>query len=79
MSTGRERAEEDRSTCTPCRGTGQVISRLGGDEHQVTCPWCGGSGTFQAGRDAQEAAGQGETAAAPEQSKAEESTQAEDT
>jgi hypothetical protein len=30
-----------------------VISGLGGDPHPVTCPWCGGSGAFQAGRDAQ--------------------------
>jgi len=47
------RAGEDRSTCTPCRGTGRLQSALGGEVHEVTCPWCGGSGRFVAGRDAQ--------------------------
>jgi DnaJ-class molecular chaperone len=44
---------DDRSTCTPCRGTGRLMSSLGGQSHEVTCPWCGGSGRFTAGRDAQ--------------------------
>jgi DnaJ-class molecular chaperone len=44
----------DRSICRPCRGTGQLISGLGGEPHQVTCPWCGGSGEFRLGTDAQE-------------------------
>ena len=48
-------ARDDRGTCTPCRGTGRLVSTLGGDAHEVTCPWCGGSGRFQPGRDAQEA------------------------
>jgi len=39
--------------CLPCRGTGQVISYLGGGEERVGCPWCGGSGKRQAGVDAQ--------------------------
>lgn len=52
VSTGRQ-VEEDRTTCTPCRGTGRVISARGGERHEVTCPWCGGSGRFQSGRDAQ--------------------------
>ena len=30
--------------CPPCRGTGQVISNLGGEPKNVTCPWCEGSG-----------------------------------
>ncbi len=30
--------------CSPCRGTGKVISNKGGDAHDVTCPWCGGTG-----------------------------------
>jgi DnaJ-class molecular chaperone len=47
-------ADEERGTCTPCRGTGKVISALGGDPHEVTCPWCGGTGRFHPGRDAQE-------------------------
>lgn len=54
MSTGaQQRGEYDRSECTPCRGTGQVISGKGGAPHAVTCPWCGGDGRFHAGRDAQ--------------------------
>jgi hypothetical protein len=27
-----------------CRGSGQVISNLGGTPSQLTCPWCGGGG-----------------------------------
>jgi hypothetical protein len=30
--------------CMPCRGSGQVISNLGGQPERVRCPWCGGSG-----------------------------------
>jgi hypothetical protein len=37
----------------PCRGTGKVISNLGGAESTVTCPWCEGSGVRVAGVDAQ--------------------------
>jgi DnaJ-class molecular chaperone len=48
---------EDRSACTPCRGTGKVSSNLGGTAHEVVCPWCDGTGAFQPGRDAQEFAG----------------------
>jgi DnaJ-class molecular chaperone len=44
----------DRSTCTPCHGTGIVLSSLGGEQHRVTCPWCDGSGKFAPGRDAQQ-------------------------
>ncbi len=49
---------EDRSKCTPCRGTGKVTSSLGGEPHEVTCPWCDGTGRFQSGHDAQAAGGQ---------------------
>ncbi|HUZ29267.1 MAG TPA: hypothetical protein VMU90_08510 [Solirubrobacteraceae bacterium] len=59
MGTENPRTEPDRSTCTPCRGTGQVISNLGGEAHEVTCPWCSGSGQFEAGRDAQQAPAEG--------------------
>jgi DnaJ-class molecular chaperone len=52
-STRAPQEPEDRSTCTPCRGTGRVRSALGGQSHEVTCPWCGGSGQFAPGRDAQ--------------------------
>jgi len=39
--------------CMPCRGSGQVISNLGGTPSKVTCPWCGGGGVRLAGTDAQ--------------------------
>ncbi len=39
----------------PCRGTGQVISNLGGTPKTVPCPWCRGSGVRLAGVDAQAA------------------------
>jgi DnaJ-class molecular chaperone len=39
--------------CMPCRGSGRVISNLGGAPSAVECPWCGGSGTRQPGVDAQ--------------------------
>ncbi len=44
----------DRAICTACRGTGKVISNLDGTSHEVSCPWCDGSGRFILGRDAQE-------------------------
>lgn len=50
------RRPDDRDpTCPPCRGAGQVISRLGGEEHSIPCPWCGGTGRWEPGRNAQEA------------------------
>jgi len=36
-----------------CRGTGRVISNLGGSPSTVTCPWCEGSGLRPAEIDAQ--------------------------
>jgi DnaJ-class molecular chaperone len=36
-----------------CRGTGSVISRLGGEASTVTCPWCEGTGNRIPGVDAQ--------------------------
>lgn len=48
-------ADEDRTTCTPCRGTGAVISGKGGTPQSVQCPWCGGTGRYAADRDAQAA------------------------
>jgi DnaJ-class molecular chaperone len=49
-----EVATEQRNRCTPCRGTGQVISTLGGSPHTVTCPWCEGTGSYMPGHDAQQ-------------------------
>jgi len=40
--------------CLACRGTGQVISGLGGEPHPVSCPWCRGTGERVPGIDAQE-------------------------
>ena len=37
----------------PCRGSGRVISNLGGTPSTVTCPWCGGGGVRLAEVDAQ--------------------------
>ncbi len=57
----------------PCRGTGKVISNLGGESRQVPCPWCQGDGVRHTGIDAQAAwlegdaasSGGGEAPAAP--------------
>jgi DnaJ-class molecular chaperone len=45
---------DDPTTCRACRGTGKVISGLGGNPHDVVCPWCEGSGHRIPGLDAQE-------------------------
>ncbi len=37
-------APTDPPPCPPCRGTGKVVSNLGGSPSEVTCPWCEGSG-----------------------------------
>lgn len=47
-------ADASRQTCTPCRGTGKVISNLGGEQREMICPWCEGSGEFKPGHDAQD-------------------------
>jgi hypothetical protein len=31
--------------CMACRGSGQVISNLGGTPSMLTCPWCEGGGS----------------------------------
>jgi DnaJ-class molecular chaperone len=49
-------ADEERSgdeACMACRGTGQVISTLGGEERRVDCPWCEGTGKRIPDHDAQ--------------------------
>jgi DnaJ-class molecular chaperone len=45
----------DPTRCTACRGTGTVISGLGGTPQPVPCPWCDGSGVFDPQHDAQAA------------------------
>jgi hypothetical protein len=49
----RAGASHEPRECMPCRGTGKVISTLGGMPSRVTCPWCGGGGVRLAGIDAQ--------------------------
>jgi hypothetical protein len=39
----------------PCRGTGQVVSTLGGETRKLPCPWCEGTGVRTSGIDAQAA------------------------
>jgi hypothetical protein len=43
------------TACRPCRGTGRLISTLGGVSHQVVCPWCHGTGKTIPGINAQDA------------------------
>lgn len=47
--------EQPPRECSACRGTGKVISNLGGSPATVTCPWCEGSGVFIPEHDAQAA------------------------
>jgi DnaJ-class molecular chaperone len=47
-----EEAHQPRE-CMPCRGSGKVISNLGGEPSTVECPWCGGGGVRRPGTDAQ--------------------------
>lgn len=49
------RDQRDETTCRPCRGTGTVVSNLGGTPSSIPCPWCGGTGVREPGRDAQAA------------------------
>ena len=49
-------SQPDQSTddpCMACRGTGEVISTLGGERRTVPCPWCKGTGRRIPGHDAQ--------------------------
>ena len=48
--------------CGVCRGTGQVVSNLGGTPSRVPCPWCEGTGAFLPGHDAQAARREGAAA-----------------
>jgi hypothetical protein len=62
MSTA-DGQEATPDACTPCRGTGRLISGLGGTPHEVKCPWCRGTGQRIPGIDAQESPA--ESGAAP--------------
>jgi hypothetical protein len=49
-----EQSPGEGDQCSPCRGTGHLISGLGGEPHQVVCPWCRGTGRRIPGIDAQQ-------------------------
>jgi hypothetical protein len=44
----------EAGACLACRGTGRLISGLGGTPHEVVCPWCRGTGVRIPGINAQE-------------------------
>jgi DnaJ-class molecular chaperone len=54
MSANQQADAGGPGTCLACRGTGHLLSSLGGEPHQVTCPWCRGTGSRIPGIDAQE-------------------------
>jgi DnaJ-class molecular chaperone len=45
--------EFELESCRACRGSGKVISNLGGSPSEVECPWCDGTGRLIADHDAQ--------------------------
>ena len=53
VETTAAEAQEPR-VCMPCHGSGKVVSNLGGEASEVTCPWCRGGGERLTGLDAQE-------------------------
>jgi DnaJ-class molecular chaperone len=53
-SEDRAESSHEPRECMACRGTGRVISNLGGTPSTVTCPWCEGGGVRVPGIDAQE-------------------------
>jgi len=53
MADGDDSQPFEAQPCPPCRGTGQVISNLGGTPSAVVCPWCEGGGDLIPGHDAQ--------------------------
>jgi DnaJ-class molecular chaperone len=55
MAVTDQHATAQLLPCAPCRGTGQLLSNLGGAATQVRCPWCEGGGTQLAEHDAQAA------------------------
>jgi len=57
-----ENADAAPRPCSPCRGTGKLISGAGGSPNVVPCPWCEGTGVWIPEHDAQaarRAAGEG--------------------
>jgi DnaJ-class molecular chaperone len=71
VSTDEETPEDiEPVACTVCRGTGTLISNLGGSPFEAPCAWCEGTGTFLPDHDAQAqrraaAEAAGETPAGP--------------
>jgi DnaJ-class molecular chaperone len=53
VSADEETLDDQPLPCSVCRGTGTLISNLGGSPSQVTCAWCEGTGTFLPDHDAQ--------------------------
>ena len=53
-SEGKAGDTHEPRECMACRGSGKVISNLGGTPKDVTCPWCQGTGRRVPGIDAQE-------------------------
>jgi DnaJ-class molecular chaperone len=54
-SDGQAREAHEPRECMACRGSGRVISNLGGELSELACPWCAGSGVRVTGIDAQAA------------------------
>ncbi len=54
MVDQQEDAPASPPECSPCRGTGKVISGLGGKNTTVDCPWCEGTGVTIPEHNAQE-------------------------
>jgi DnaJ-class molecular chaperone len=52
-SDDRPEGSHEPRECMPCRGSGQVISSLGGEPKKIVCPWCGGGGVRVPDTDAQ--------------------------
>jgi hypothetical protein len=65
MVSDEQSADAGDQICNPCRGTGHLISGLGGEPHQVVCPWCQGAGHRIPGLDAQEHPAEGAAPATP--------------
>jgi len=53
-SEGQAGASHGPRECMACRGSGKVISHLGGTVSTVTCPWCRGGKVRVPDLDAQE-------------------------
>ncbi len=54
-SEGQAGTAHEPRECMACRGTGRVISNLGGTPSELPCPWCAGARVRVADIDAQAA------------------------